>query len=112
MAARINPRTTIRNFYELTRAVTGRAKVLLTCRTHYFKSRSHEEQVFLGETTTSTTDEARELYWDVISRRGYKISYVQPFTVKEVEIFVRRALGPAADSALRRIEKTYNLMEL
>jgi DNA-directed RNA polymerase specialized sigma24 family protein len=112
MAARINPRTTIRNFYELTRAVTGQAKVLITCRTHYFKSKSHEEEVLLGETPSVSTQDARELYWDIISRKGYKIAYLQPFSLREIELFVQKALGDQADAAISRIQKTYNLMEL
>jgi hypothetical protein len=40
MAARVTRQVTNRNFHELARAVQGKAKVLLTCRTHYFKSRN------------------------------------------------------------------------
>jgi DNA-directed RNA polymerase specialized sigma24 family protein len=112
MAAKINPKITIKNFYELTRAVTGKAKVLITCRTHYFKSRDHEEEVLLGATSSGGTNEARELYWDIISRKGYNIAYVQPFSIREVEQFVRKSRGVQAEAALATIQQTYNLIEL
>lgn len=40
MASRVTPQITTRNFHELARCVKRSAKVLLTCRTHYFKSRT------------------------------------------------------------------------
>lgn len=112
MAARTTPEVTTRNFHELARCVNGRAKVLLTCRTHYFKSRSEEEQVILGGASISDVNAARELYWDLISRRGFRIAYLAPFTLRQIEEYVRRARPEDANEALARIRSTYNLMEL
>lgn len=110
MASRITPQVTARNFNELARAVTGRAKVLLTCRTHYFRSRTEEEEVILGSAETERA--AQQLYWDLIARRGFRIAYLRPFEMRHIEDYVRRASPANADDVLKRIRKTYNLMEL
>lgn len=112
MSARVTPRTTLRNFHELARAVEGRAKVLLTCRTHYFKSRTEEEEILLGSTSDYVSDSAKDLFWDLISRRGFQIAYLRPFSRAQVEQYVRRAKGDKAADALAKIRNTYNLVEL
>jgi RNA polymerase sigma factor (sigma-70 family) len=112
MAARVTPQITIRNFHELARSVQGQAKVLLTCRTHYFKSKSDEESVVLGKSQEYDSDAAKELYWELISRKGFKIGYLRPFRRSQVENYVKQAKGPDAPAALTKIRSTYNLMEL
>ena len=83
MAARVSPLVTRRNFHELARCVQKRSKVLLTCRTHYFKSRTEEEEVILGDRNKFDAN-VRELYWELISRKGYRIAYLSPFTFSQV----------------------------
>jgi len=112
MAARVTPQVTTRNFHELARCVKGRAKVMLTCRTHYFKSRTEEEEVILGGETDYAPEIARELYFDLISRSGFQIAYLRPFTISQIEEYVRRARPQSAKRDLKKIRKTYNLMEL
>lgn len=112
MAARVTPQVTNRNFHELTRCVKGRAKVLLTCRTHYFKSRTEEEEVILGSKEDYGSETARDLYWELIARKGFRIAYLRPFEISQVEEYVRRARPDSAKEALTKIRSTYNLMEL
>lgn len=112
MATRVTSQTTARNFNELIKAVRGRAKVMLTCRTHYFRSREEEEHVVFGTETRHATEAARELYWELISRKGYRVAYLLPFTMAQIEEYVRKARPNDAVAALERIRSTYNLMEL
>jgi DNA-directed RNA polymerase specialized sigma24 family protein len=112
MASRVTPQITTRNFHELARCVKRNAKVLLTCRTHYFKSRTEEEEVVLGGTGPQSSDVARDLYWDLISRSGFKIAYLRPFTISQVEEYVRKARPQNATTILAKIRNIYNLSEL
>jgi DNA-directed RNA polymerase specialized sigma24 family protein len=112
MASRVTPQITTRNFHELARCVKRNAKVLLTCRTHYFKSRTEEEEVVLGGTGPQSSDVARDLYWDLISRSGFKIAYLRPFTISQVEEYVRKARPQNATTILAKIHNIYNLSEL
>ena len=112
MAARVTPQITARNFHELAAAAIGKSKVLLTCRTHYFRSRSEEEEVVFATSDTFGSESARELYWDLIARRGFSIAYLRPFTVPQVEAYVERVKGDGAKPAIAKIREIYNLMEL
>lgn len=112
MAARVTPAITNRNFNELSRCVAGRAKVLLTCRTHYFKSRTEEEEVILGTKQDYGSETARDLYWELIARKGFKIAYLRPFEMAQVEAYVRKVKPNTYKQALAKIRTTYNLMEL
>jgi hypothetical protein len=112
MAAKVTPTVTIRNFHELARCVKRNAKVILTCRTHYFKSRTEEEEVILGGSESRFSDVARDLYWDLISRSGFKIAYLQPFAIKQIEEYVQRACPSNSSAVTTKINKIYNLAEL
>jgi RNA polymerase sigma factor (sigma-70 family) len=112
MAARVTPQVTTRNFNELIRSIKGKAKVILTCRTHYFKSRTEEEEIILGQANNYESDTVKELYWDLISRKGYKIVYLHPFNEQQIESYVAKALPKTSRKALSKIHETYNLLEL
>jgi RNA polymerase sigma factor (sigma-70 family) len=112
MAARVSRNVTARNFHELTKAIRGRAKVVLTCRTHYFRSRTEEEEVILGQRNDYGSDAARDLYWDLISRKGFRIAYLRPFTWAQVEVYVSRVAREKSKDILAKIRATYNLTEL
>jgi RNA polymerase sigma factor (sigma-70 family) len=112
MASRATPQVTTRNFHELSRCVRGQAKIMLTCRTHHFKSRTEEEDVILGGSQESKSENVRELYWDLISRRGFTIAYLRPFTAQQIEQYVERAKPTTTREAMSKIHQTYNLMEL
>lgn len=112
MAARVTPRIAARNFEELARVVQGSGKMLLTCRTHFFRSRSEEEEVVLGPFGDLSSESVRELYWDLVSRKGFSIAYLRPFGITQVEAYVRRSKGAEANITLKKIRGIYNLLEL
>jgi DNA-directed RNA polymerase specialized sigma24 family protein len=112
MASRVTPQVTTRNFHELARCVQGQGKILLTCRTHYFKSRTEEEDVILGGSLGEKSENVRELYWDLISRKGFKIAYLRPFAIQQIEQYVKLVQPTATREAMAKIHQTYNLMEL
>ncbi|MEI8211546.1 MAG: sigma-70 family RNA polymerase sigma factor [Planctomycetota bacterium] len=112
MSAKVTPQITAKNFQELARIVEGNAKVILTCRTHYFRSRSDEEEVVYGENSNYGSESARELYWDLISRRGFQIAYLREFNFSQVEQYVERVKKSKAPDAIKKIKSIYNLEEL
>ncbi|TDF39301.1 sigma-70 family RNA polymerase sigma factor [Alteromonadaceae bacterium M269] len=112
MSAKVTPKITARNFQELARIVEGNAKVVLTCRTHYFKSRSDEQEVVYGEDSSYGSESARELYWDLISRRGFQICYLREFNISQVTAYVNKVKKSKAPAAIKKIKSIYNLEEL
>jgi hypothetical protein len=84
MATQSNAALTKKNFMELKRAFTGKAKILLTCRTHYFKDRAEtEETVQLKK--KGMTESATELYRAIQGEQGYTIGYLQEFKKEQIE---------------------------
>jgi RNA polymerase sigma factor (sigma-70 family) len=112
MASRVTRSVTVRNFDELMRCVQGRAKVLLTCRTHYFRDRTEEEELLLGRSHADKPEPARDLYWDLIGRPGFNIEYLRPFGAVEINNYVKRVRPTDSQEVLGMISKTYDLMGL
>ncbi|MFO0201706.1 MAG: NACHT domain-containing protein, partial [Alphaproteobacteria bacterium] len=112
MSAKVTPQITAKNFQELARIVEGGAKVILTCRTHYFRSRSDEAEVVFGDQSSYGSESARELYWDLIARQGFRIAYLQEFDFSQIEEYVERVKKNKASEAIKKIKGIYNLVEL
>ena len=112
MSARVSPMVSKRNFQELAKCVQNRAKVLLTCRTHYFRSKTDEEEIILGGKNEFETEFERELYRDLISRKGFKIVYLRSFNEMQIEDYISTIMPDTAQEVIKKIRKTYNLIEL
>ncbi|MFX0140071.1 MAG: TIR domain-containing protein [Candidatus Hodarchaeota archaeon] len=112
MSSRVSPLISRKNFNELAKCVSGRSKILLTCRTHYFKSKTEEEEIILGNRKEYESGDVRDLYWELISRKGFRIAYLRPFTISQISKFVKLVLPTTAEEAMNKIRNTYNLLEL
>lgn len=111
MAARVTSNVTTRNFHQLARAAVDNSKVFLTCRTHYFRSRTEEEEVVLGGADDGNSN-VRDLYLELIDRRGFRIAYLRPFDHVKVESYIRLVRPHDAADVIARIRSVYNLFEL
>jgi hypothetical protein len=112
MASRGNYRVTLRNFRELNRSALGRAKIILSCRSHYFTDQ-RDVQRFLGrpglsEVPVSYTD----LYREIAGRPNFLISYLQEFEPDQVRAYLEHRCGGQAERVSGFIACTYNLEEL
>ncbi|HEX4966201.1 MAG TPA: pentapeptide repeat-containing protein [Thermoanaerobaculia bacterium] len=104
----------VENLRQLLRAAEGKAKVLLTCRTHYFRDRP-EALRRLGKAPEMVSAEgATRLYEEIQERPGAEIGYLLEFREEQIAEYLRKALPPPADwHAFReQIRRTYNLNEL
>ncbi|HEX3126599.1 MAG TPA: HEAT repeat domain-containing protein [Thermoanaerobaculia bacterium] len=115
MASRGNYRITLRNFRELNRSALGRAKIILSCRSHYFTD-LREVQRFLGRTTLATIAEMpvsyTDLYREIAGRPNFLISYLQEFEPDQVRAYLEHRCGGQAERVSGFIANTYNLEEL
>jgi hypothetical protein len=99
---------------EILRAAEGKAKVLLTCRTHYFRSQP-EALKRLGKVPEMTTTRGATRLWDEIQERpGTEVGYVLEFREPQIEQYLQKALPAVMDwKAFReQIRRTYNLENL
>jgi len=111
MATRTNAGLTMQNFLELNRAFTGKAKIILTCRTHYFRDRAEtEETLKLKNTGLSETSTA--LYRAIKGKAGYSIGYLQEFSSSQIEMYLKKTLPDTWPDAKKTINNIYNLKDL
>ncbi len=101
MASRMDYQTTLNNFRSIQQILFGDAKVILTCRTHYFKD---EEEVKI-------VHEGTELF-QASEGAGYEIAYLEPFGPDEIRSYVKSVCGNTWKRDLLHIEQTYDLMGL
>src|SRR6185369_11149646 len=104
----------LENLRQILRAAEGKAKVLLTCRTHYFRDRPEALRRLGKAPEMVSTQGATRLYEEIQDRPGSGVGYLMEFREEQIEQYLRKALPPPADwQAFReQIRRTYNLNDL
>ncbi len=87
MADRVRWEITISNFNELREVAEGNAKVILTCRTHYFKDRN-EQVKCIGQAPTLSEIET-ELYRELRRQSGADVVYLQEFNKDQIQDYLK-----------------------
>jgi formylglycine-generating enzyme required for sulfatase activity len=115
MAQKVDYQTTVDNFEELARAVEAQSKVLLTCRTPYFRTREEAEKLLFAR-GQEPLPEARDLperaAIDLTERPNFEIVHLLPFDRRDIQQMLRARFPRAWQSYWQQIEDTYNLKEL
>jgi len=115
MAQKVDYQTTVDNFEELARAVEAKSKVLLTCRTPYFRTREEAEKL-LSWREMETPVEARDLperaAIDLTERPNFEIVHLLPFQDEDIQAMLRARFPVEWEAYWQQIEDTYNLKEL
>jgi predicted NACHT family NTPase len=70
MAQKVDYQTTVDNFEELARAVEDRSKVVLTCRTPYFRTREEAEELLHARPAGVWDPECNNLKTTLLPNRG------------------------------------------
>jgi uncharacterized protein YjbI with pentapeptide repeats len=100
---------TRQNFRELSRAAERKGKVLLTCRTHYFKN--YEEQIDVLQARLTVTVGA-ELYQKLRPNFNSDFVYLQEFQEEQIRDYLQKARPETAEVDWQKIQSIYNLKEL
>lgn len=121
MAQRVDYQTTVDNFEELARAVEDHSKVILTCRTPYFRTRqeaedllSCRERLYEGWELAGgmASDLPERPLIDLTDRPNFEILYLLPFDRQDIQAILRARLPDKWEQYWQQIEDTYNLAEL
>jgi transcriptional regulator with XRE-family HTH domain len=110
MADQVRWKVTEGNFLELRRAAEGAGKVILTCRTHYFKDRT-EQLRLIGQGPSLTAAETA-LYRELRQQSNAEVVYLQEFSDEQIKAYLQKARDTDADSDWQKIETIYNLKDL
>ncbi|MBM4258530.1 MAG: hypothetical protein FJ147_21860 [Deltaproteobacteria bacterium] len=110
MADRVRWEVTRSNFHELRRAAEQSGKVILTCRTHYFKDRN--EQVRLIDRGPRLSQVETDLYRELKQQSGAEVVYLQEFDDTQIQEYLRKARAQTFKDDWQTIQKIHNLQEL
>src|SRR5262245_62073625 len=110
MADRVRWDVTQSNFRELRRAAELQGKVILTCRTHYFKDRTEQIKV-IGEGPRLSEVET-ELYRELRRRSNAEVVYLQEFDDRQIQDYLKKARPRDHERDWRKIQAIYNLKDL
>ncbi len=104
----------VENLRQILRAAEGKAKVLMTCRTHYFRDRPEVLSRLGSSPAVVSTQGATRLYEEIQERPGAEVGYLMEFREEQISEYLRKALPPQADWQVFReqIRQTYNLENL
>jgi len=115
MAQKVDYQTTVDNFEELARAVEAHSKVLLTCRTPYFRTREEAERLLSWrelEPPIEARDMPEQAAIDLTERPNFEIVHLAPFDREDIQAMLRARFPAQWQGYWQRIEDTYNLAEL
>ncbi len=110
MADRVRWDVTQSNFRELSRAAELQGKVILTCRTHYFKDRSEQVKV-IGEGPRLSEVET-ELYREMRQRSNAEVIYLQEFDDRQIQDYLKKVRPQDHEKDWQKIQDIYNLKDL
>jgi formylglycine-generating enzyme required for sulfatase activity len=117
MAQRSGLRTAVDNFWELAKAVVPGSKVILTCRTPYFRTH-HEAEALLHGRTRDQLPERSELsgssndYIDLRERPNFEIVHLEPFTDDDIQAVLRARFPDRWEAYWAQVQRIYNLPDL
>jgi formylglycine-generating enzyme required for sulfatase activity len=123
MAQRTGTRTAVENFWELARVVVPGSKVLLTSRTHYFRTH-HEAEVLLhgrawepdanprNRAAVSDPSSGAPDYIDLRDRPNFEVLHLEPFTEADIQAVLRKRFPEQWQAYWEQIQAIYNLPDL
>jgi formylglycine-generating enzyme required for sulfatase activity len=114
ITAQVTPELTQQNFDKLDALVDEQARVLLTCRTHYFRDRPEVEALLEHRASLPEmgTREGTELYQAIVGRPNYRILYLREFDEPKIVEYLQKACGDEWERDWKTIQGIYNLGDL
>jgi len=102
MASRVDKKVTLANFREFDKLISENSKVILTCRTHYFKNQDEIHKLHQGT----------EIYNKIDEKGGYTLLFLNPLKEEDFVIYLKKFFPENWEKYHQTIINTYNLREL
>jgi len=112
MAAMSSEEIILNNFRELSRAVMGEAKVILTSRTHYFRSQYEVDGVLEKKRTKGISKRTAILHLEISNKPESEIVYLKEFSELQIKKYLRKSVGDKWQESYQKIQNIYNLHDL
>lgn len=102
MASRVDLKVTLANFREFDKLISENSKVILTCRTHYFKNQDEIHKLHEGT----------EIYKKIDEKGGYTLLFLNPLKEEDFVTYLKKFFPENWEKYHQTIVNTYNLREL
>lgn len=105
MARKVDYKTVVDNFWELAKLVDNNSKVILTCRTEYFRYAKESEKVFGGKEYGTNTI--------ILTPPEFEVIYIEPLNEHLIEEAIVKRRGEIVGRQLsEKIMSDKNILEL
>ncbi|MFO0970705.1 MAG: NACHT domain-containing protein, partial [Gemmataceae bacterium] len=100
-------RTAVDNFWEIAKLVCPKAKIVLTCRTSFFRHRAEEEQILARESAAAAAD-----LIDLKDRQEFEVVHLAEFDDAQIQEAVRRRAPANWQDLFRRVQALPDIEDL
>lgn len=104
-------RTTVDNFWELAKAVSPNSKVLLTCRTAYFRHRNEEEETLIPRQRRISVVTENQVI-DLRGRQGFEVVHLLDLDDGDIRLALQKRLPASWEPVHEKIQELTNLRDL
>jgi hypothetical protein len=92
----------VRIFRELDKLSEQNGKIILTCRTHFFKENTAIHELHSGSV----------LYTAISEKYGYELLFLEPFSHEQIIDYLEKWAGDECEKYIAAINEVYNLSDL
>jgi WD40 repeat protein len=104
-------RTTVDNFWELAKVVSPLSKVILTCRTAYFRHIREEKETLIPRRSQISLN-AGDLVIDLRNRKGFELIRLLDFTDEDIQLAIQKRIPHGWQRIYEKIQALPNLRDL
>jgi formylglycine-generating enzyme required for sulfatase activity len=104
-------RTALGNFWEIARLICPRAKILLTCRTAFFRHRTEEEEILEAKSGQVRTVKGDDVI-DLAGRREFEVVHLTEFDDEQIWLALRKLVPDGWEPLLQKIRALPKLGDL
>lgn len=105
MARKVDFQTVIDNFWELTKLIDDKSKVILTSRTEFFRDAQETRETFEGKLVISGSQDKKHFEFEVL--------YIEPFSDSQISELITKRWGVTKGAnIMKEMRANQNLMEM
>lgn len=104
-------RTALDNFWEIAKLITPRSKILLTCRTAFFRHRTDEDEVLKSERGDVKVLKGEEVI-NLSDRRKFEVLHLSEFDNDQIQEALRRLAPDNWQNLFEKIRSLPNIEDL
>jgi WD40 repeat protein len=104
-------RTTVENFWELAKVASPASKIVLTCRTAYFRHRDEEKDT-LAPRRNQVSVVAGEQVIDLHDQERFEVVHLLDFDNEDIQLALQKRLSTEWELAYQKIQELSNLRDL